>query len=402
MLKISDRIRSIKPSPHRALIAQADEDRRKGYDVINFTAGQPGLPPMLDAVKAFIDEFLKDPFKHSKYLPTPGLYDLKVEICKDLKKYGGVNVVPEEVLITAGGVEAINLALSVVTDPGDEVFFLDPCYSVYWGLAKYLGLKVVSCPQTIDREFQPDPECIKEKITSRTVAILFASPDNPTSRIIDVEVIKTMADLAMDKKVWFIYDEAYKHIVYEGNHVWIHNYGNIRDFLISINSFSKDLAIPGFRIGYVYGPKEVIKEMTKLKGFTSITTPTPSQYLAYYYLSRGLKERYLNYALSVYRERKEVMAEALRKYLPEAKFIRPKASMYYFPDISNYLNKLGMDDVKFCYELGKIKHVYILPGSIFGPSGKGHVRITFVTQPPNRIEEGISRINEYLRERGAL
>ena len=164
MLKISNRIRSIKPSPHRALIAQADEDRRKGYDVINFTAGQPGLPPMLDAVKAFIEEFLKDPFKHSKYLPTPGLYDLKVEICKDLKRYGGVDVVPEEVLITAGGVEAINLALSVVTDPGDEVFFLDPCYSVYWGLAKYLGLKVVSCPQTIDRGFQPDPECIKEKI----------------------------------------------------------------------------------------------------------------------------------------------------------------------------------------------------------------------------------------------
>lgn len=402
MLKISRKISQIPPSPHRALIAQAEEDRRKGFDVINFTAGQPGLPPMREVLEIFTKYMLKEPFEHSKYMPTPGLYQLRVEISNDLKKYGKIDVDPQNIIITSGGVEGINLALNVVTEQGDEVFLLDPCYSVYWYVTRYLGLKVISCPQTIDNDFQPDPECIKSKLTSKVSAILIASPDNPTSRIIDEEIAKTIADIAVEKKIWFIYDEAYKHIVYEGSHVWIQRYSNVNDVLISINSFSKDLAIPGFRVGYVYGPDEVIKEIRKLKGFTTITTPTPSQYLAYYYLSSGLKEKYLQYALNVYRKRRKAMEEALKEYLPEAKFITPKASMYFFPNISPYLERLRMSDVEFCYDLGSSEHTYVLPGSIFGPSGKGYLRITFVTQPPERIKEGISRIANYLKKKNAI
>jgi len=264
-MKISSKILNISPSPHRELIALAEEARRKGLDVINFTAGQPGLPPMHRALEIFVKQLLERPFEFSRYVPTQGIYELRVEISKDLKKYGGIDIDPQDIAITTGGAEAISLVLSIITDPGDEILLFDPCYSVYWGITKFLNLKIITCEQTIDNDFQPDPECIKEKVTSKTTAILLASPDNPTSRVISEEVAKTLIDVAIDKKVWLIYDEAYKHIVYEGSHIWLQKFKGAEEVLISINSFSKDLAIPGFRIGYVYGPRNLIKEIVKAK-----------------------------------------------------------------------------------------------------------------------------------------
>ena len=291
---------------------------------------------------------------------------------------------------------------SIITEPGDEVLLFDPCYVTYWGALKFLRLKVVTCPQTIDREFQPDPECIRERISNKTAAIILISPDNPTSRVIDEEVAKTIVDIALEKNIWLIYDETYKYLVYEGSHVWIQRFKNSDQVLISLNSFSKDLAIPGFRIGYIYGPRELIKEVVKFKGFVTINTPTISQYLAYYYLSLGLKDNYLAKAINEYRSRRDTMYRALLKYLPEAKFIKPRASMYFFTDVSVYLRRLNMDDLTFCYELAKSKHVYVTPGSVFGSMGKNHLRITFVSQPCDKIEEGIARIAEFLKEREAM
>ena len=397
-MKISNKVLQIMPSPHRELMALAEEARRKGLDVINFTAGQPGLPPMHEALEILTEGLLKKPFEYSRYIPTQGLYELRVEISKDLKKYGGIDIDPQDIAITTGGAEAIALVLSVVTDSGDEILLFDPCYSVYWGITKFLNLKVVTCEQRLENDFQPDPECIKEKVSSKTTAILVASPDNPTSRVISEEVAKTLVDVAVDRRVWLIYDEAYKHIIYEGSHIWLQKFQGAEEVLISINSFSKDLAIPGFRIGYVYGPRNLIKEIVKVKGFTTITTPTISQYLAYIYLNSGLKEKYLTYALNEYRRRRDAMYNALKKYLPRAMLIKPRASMYFFPDLTEYLTEIKMNEKKFCYEVAKSTNVYILPGSVFGARGKNHVRITFVSESPERIEEGICRIAKFFKK----
>ena len=399
MRRLSRRIVSIPRSPHRVLVALVEELRRKGVDVYNYTAGQPGLPPSEKALRYFFEKFMEDPFGHSRYVATQGLWELREEISRDLEKYSGVRVDPRNIVITSGGAEGLLLALGTVVEPGDEVLVFDPCYSLYWGLLRYLGAKIVTCRQDIERGFQPDPECIKEKVSDRTAAILLTSPDNPTSRIVSREVVETIIDVAVKHKVWVVYDEAYKHIVYEGEHVWLLRYPELQDLLIGVNSFSKDLAIPGFRLGYLYGPSDFIEQAVKMKGFLSITSPVPAQFLALYYLREGFKEEYLRYALEVYRRRRDAAYNAFRKYLPEARVLKPTASMYLFPDMRPYLERLGVDDVQFTYDLAKEVGVAMLPGSAFGEGGKGYLRVTFVTQPEDRLVRGIELLAEYIERR---
>ncbi len=398
MLNISKRVREIELSPHRKLVALVDELRRKGRDVYNYSAGQPGLPPAKEAIDKFFEEFIKNPFNYSRYVPTKGLLELREAISEDLKKYGGIDVDPEDILVTTGGVEAVFLALNVVGDPGDKILVPDPSYSVYWGLLKYLGLKPVTCPQTVETDFQPSEECIEKAFDEGIKAVLLASPDNPTSRVIDKKIAKLLVDLAVEKNVWIIYDEAYKHIVYEGEHVWIQKFSGASEVVISVNSFSKDIAIPGFRLGYLYGPKEVVFHATKLKGYLSITSPVPSQLFALIALRNGIKERYLKEVLPIYKSRRDAAYEAFRKYLPEAKIWKPNASMYLFPDMSPYLEKLKMDDITFTYKLAESKAVVMLPGSIFGKEGKNHLRVTFVTQEEKRLVRGIELLSEFVEE----
>jgi len=384
MLNISKRVKEIEYSPHRKLVALVDELRRQGRDVYNYSAGQPGLPPAKEAIEKFFEEFRRNPFNYSRYVPTKGLFELREAISEDLKKYGGIDVDAENILITTGGVEAVFLALNVVGDPGDKILVPDPSYSVYWGLLKYLGLKPITCPQTVEKGFQPSEECIERAFNEGIKAVLLASPDNPTSRVIDERIAKLLVDLAVEKNVWIIYDEAYKHIVYEGEHVWIQKFPGASEVVISVNSFSKDIAIPGFRLGYLYGPKEVVFQAMKLKGYLSITSPVPSQLFALVALRNGIKDKYLKEVMPIYRSRRDAAYEAFRKYLPEAKIWKPNASMYLFPDMSSYLEKLKMDDIAFTYKLAENKAVVMLPGSIFGNEGKNHLRVTFVTQEEKR------------------
>ncbi|OYT51882.1 MAG: aspartate aminotransferase [Desulfurococcales archaeon ex4484_204] len=399
MLKISSRVSRLELSPHRQLVAKVDELLRQGRDVYNYSAGQPGLPPDLGALKEFCTGLINDPFNYSRYVGVRGLKDLKDAIADDLKMYGGIDVDPNNILVTTGGVEAVFLSLNVVTDPGDKILMLDPSYSVYWGLVKYLGLKPVRCSQSVDRGFQPSLECIERAINEEGVAAaLVASPDNPTSRVIDEGIAKALVELAVDRGVWVLYDEAYRHIVYEGSHVWMQRFSGAERVVVGLGSFSKDIAIPGFRLGYMYGPKEVIDQAAKLKGYLSITSPVPAQHLALKYLRGGFKESYLKYALSVYRSRRDAAYRALRKNLPKARVWRPNAGMYLFPDMTPYIADLGIDDVRFTYRLAEEKAVVMLPGSIFGESGVNHLRITFVTQPEDRLERGIELLAEFIDE----
>jgi aspartate aminotransferase len=272
---------------------------------------------------------------------------------------------------------------------------------VYWDLAIFTKLKVESCTQSFEREFNPDPECIKEKL-SKAKAVLFASPDNPTSRIISKEAAKTIVEVAYEKKTWVIYDVAYKHLVYEGEHVWLEKIAPSLDNLVVVGSFSKDIAIPGGRLGYIYGPRDIVSDLVKLKAVMGIVSPVPMQWLAYYYLRGGFKEKYLREVIPVYRSRRDSSYEAFRRLLPEARLHKPKAGMYLFPDMTPYLEKLNMSDLDFTIKLAESKGVVMLPGSIFGKAGSGYLRITFVTMSEHELREGFKLLREFLEENRAL
>lgn len=399
MKKISNRSLNIPQSPHRIISAKMEELKRAGKKTYNFTQGQPGLPPDEELIRLTYEHALKNSFDHFRYLPSQGLPELRKDISEELKRDGGIEVDPKNIVITEGGIEGLNLTFYAVADQGDEVFYLDPSYSVYWDLAKMYGLRVTRCPQRIEDGFQPDQECIKEKISRRTAAILITSPDNPTSRVLSEDTFRLIADLAIDNDVWLMYDEAYKYVIYEGSHVWIHKYSRTIERLISLNTFSKDIAIPGLRLGYLFAPDELVREVVKLKGITSISSNTSAQWMAHIALSSGIKKRYLEKVLPIYRKRRDVAYESVMKYLPEARVMKPNAGMYLFVDIRSYLSKLGIDDVAFANSLAEEAGVGVLPGSIFGEAGKGHIRLCFVILPEDAIEEGIKKIGDYFNKK---
>ncbi|MEM1639704.1 MAG: pyridoxal phosphate-dependent aminotransferase [Desulfurococcaceae archaeon] len=399
MSRVSRRLRSLPLNPHRILIAKAHELSRKGFKVYDFTAGQPGLPPSKEALEYFLKMVRKDPFKHFRYMPTQGLAELREAVAQDLNKYGGINISANQILITTGGAEALYLSTLALLDEGDGILILDPSYSVYWDLAKVLGLRIETCRQSFENEFNPDPECIKEKLGVKARAVLFASPDNPTSRVIKEDVAKTIVEVARERRAWIIYDVAYKHLVYEGEHVWIEKYDPALENTIVCGSFSKDIAIPGGRLGYIYGPMDVIPELVKLKGIFGIVAPVPMQWVAYYYLAQGFKEKYLREVLPVYKRRRDVAYEAFKKLFPEARLHKPRASMYLFPDVGTYLNDMKLNDVEFTLKLAESKAVVMLPGSIFGEAGSGYLRITFVTMNENEIIEGFKLMREFIDEK---
>lgn len=395
MNRFSKKVVEFPLNPHRALIAKSEELARRGVKVYNYTAGQPGLPPHREALEYFIEMMRRDPFKHFKYIPTQGLLELREALSEDLKKYGGIDVPPSDILITTGGAEALVVSYVALFDPGDTVLLLDPCYSVYWDIARFEGIKVETCAQTLENGFNPDPECVKEKM-ERAKGVVLASPDNPTSRVITPEIAKTIVDIAYEKKKWVVYDVAYKHLVYEGEHVWLEKYAPDMSQLIVVGSFSKDIAIPGGRLGYVYGPSDAIRELTKLKGLYGIVAPVPMQWLAYYYLREGFKEKYLREVIPIYRARRDNAYAALTKNLKEAKVLKPSAGMYLFPDIRPYLEKMKLDDLSFTIKLAEETGVVMLPGSIFGEHGKGFLRITFVTMKEDEFARGIELMRDFI------
>jgi len=396
---ISSRALNTPTSPHRVLVDLALELKSRGVDVISFHAGQPGLPPAKEALEELTRLLLEKPFETSSYAPSRGYPRLRELIAEDIKKYGGIDIDPKkQIVVTIGGAEALNLAILTGLDPGDTLLLLSPTYSVYWGLGHIHNVKIDYCPQEIDTEFQPDPECIKEKM-EKAKAILFESPGNPTSRVLREDIAKLIVDVAYEKKKWVFYDQAYRHIYYEGTHNWIQRYTGADEVVVTIDSFSKDLAIPGFRLGYIWGPEEFIKHAGKLKGYMTISASNISQKLAIIYLEKGLKEKYLAQVLPEYKRRRDTAYNAVIKYLPEAKVVKPIAGMYLFPDVSAYLEKTGLKDVEFARQIAEKKHVVMLPGSAFHPGSNRYLRITFVTEPPERIEEGIRRIREFLEEK---
>jgi len=402
MSRASTRVKSIPVNPHRLLISKAHDLKRRGVRVYDFTAGQPGLPPSMEALNYFMDRVVRDPFNHFRYMPTQGLLELREAISIDLKKYGGIDVPSDQILVTTGGAESLLIAVWSLLDEGDTILLLDPSYSVYWDQAKFAGLRVETCTQSYETGFNPDPECIKEKLGSRAKAILFASPDNPTSRVISREVGETIMDVAREKKAWVIYDVAYKHLVYDGEHLWLEKYDPALEHTVVCGSFSKDIAIPGGRLGYIYGPREIIPDLVKVKSLFGIVAPVPMQWLAYYYLTMGFKEKYLAEVLPVYRRRRDAAYEAFKKLIPEARLHKPPAGMYLFPDINPILGKLGLSDLDFTIKLAESKGVVMLPGSIFGEAGRGYLRITFVTMREDELVEGFKLLREFLEENKAL
>jgi aspartate aminotransferase len=396
---MSEMTHEIRMSPIRkmaALIERAAAEHR----IISFGGGAPSLAPPKEILDYLGDSLKKNPQRTSAYGSTRGMPHVLELICRMIKDEEGIGIDPDkEIALAEGGTEALFAAFLALLNRGDEMILADPTYVGYYGPLKMLGIKHRGIPVHWQDDFQMTPEMVNDAITRKTKAILLLSPDNPTGRIISDKNLRGIVGLAEEKGIWLITDDIYKDIIYEGKFTNSRKFGGY-DNTITCCSFSKSASLPGFRSGYVYGPEKVINKIEIIRSYIDLCAQRPVQYCIEKFLENRarIKKAYIaKTVLPTYRKRRDRMAALLKKHMPEAGISVPKGAFYFFPNVSHYLKQLKMTEEQFCDALFEKKGVVAIPGNYFGEKGRNHIRLTFVSEPEERIEEGFERISEFIR-----
>ncbi len=394
MRGINKRSALLRESPTRRIDRIRELISKEGRDIYLLSTGQPSIPPPKE-VREYLSKLLyEESMKLYGYTQSQGIKDLREAIVNDLKEMGGLDLDPDKnIVVTAGGQEAMFTTLSGVLELGDEVILMDPTYFGYRPLIEYFGGFIKYVPVSMKDNYQPDIERIKEVISPKTKALILVSPDNPTGRVIDSKTARGLAELAKDYNFWLIIDEAYKTLIYEGEHSWVWHFAP--EHVIGINTFSKDPGIPGWRLGYIYGPEDFIKSAKLISEEIVYCPPSIAQIMVTYYLKSGIRKNFIPKVLSIYKSKRDVLISALQEYLPDVKFAKPQGSMFLFADFSEYLNKLNMDAETFTEKLLIEASVASVPGNYFG-STKDFIRLSFVTESQERIRTAIGIIKKFI------
>ncbi len=389
-LGLNPRVTLLRESPTRRIDAIREELSRSGVDVILLSTGQPSIPPPRWLREWLAGKLLEETMRLYAYTPTAGIADLREAIVEDVKDYGGPELEPSQVVVTAGGQGAMFPALSAILEPGDEVVLFDPTYFGYQPIIEYLGAKVKWVPT--GPGYQPDIDALNEAVVrGKTKAIVVVTPDNPTGRVIDEQTAKAIAEIAVDAGAWIVADEAYRTLVYEGSHVWIYKYAP--ENTIGVNAFSKDPGIPGWRLGFTYSERELARRIALVSQEIVYCPPSVAQYMVLEYLrNRELRRRHVEEVKKVYASRRDALLKAIDENLPKARYTKPSGGMFAMIDLREYLEPAGIDSEKLAERALREQRVATIPGSYFGPGQKYTLRLSFVTEPPERLREGVRRL----------
>lgn len=355
-------------------------------DVISLSVGEPDFPtPWTMREEAFY-HLEKG---HTSYTGNRGLLELRQEICRYMEKYNMYYNPETEILVTVGASEGVDATLRAILNPGDEIIVCQPCYVNYEPLACLTEAKVVPIDTSVNG-FYPTAEQIKKVITPKTKAIMMCTPNNPTGTIIPADELEKIAKLCVKNQIWCISDEIYCELIYDdAKHVSIGSFPGMKDYSIILNGFSKSFAMTGWRIGYVAAPAELITQMTKLHGYNSICAPIFSQYAATEGLRNGWKD--VEKMRVSYQQRRNLMEKEFNKMglpVPE-----PKGAFYMFPDITS----TGISSEEFATQLFQKHNIAVVPGSVFGLGGEGHIRVCYATAI-DKIKIAMERIAEFVAE----
>lgn len=360
---IADKVMNIQPSGIRKffdIVSEMD-------DVVSLGVGEPDF----DTPWHIRDEGIYSLEKgRTFYTSNSGLKELRIEICNYLKRRCHVEYDPKkETLVTVGGSEAIDLAMRVMINPGDEVLIPQPSFVSYLpcavladGVPKIIELKE-------ENEFRLTREELLEAITDKTKLLVLPFPNNPTGAVMRREDLEAIAEVIIEKDIYVLSDEIYSELTYDVEHVSIASLPGMRERTITMNGFSKAYAMTGWRLGYACGPEEIIHEMTKVHQFAIMCAPTNSQYAAVEALRNGDED--VLEMRTAYNGRRRFLMHAFKEMgLP---CFEPFGAFYVFPCIKEF----GMSSEEFAERLLKEEKVAVVPGSAFGACGEGYLRISY-------------------------
>ncbi len=355
-------------------------------DVISLTVGEPDFVTPW-GIRAESIRSLEH--GHTHYTSNSGLLELRRQIAAYQKRRFGLSYDPEdEILVTVGGSEAIDLAFRAILRPGDEVVVHEPCFVCYAPLVRLAGGEPVIVETKAEDEFRLTAAELEKAITPKTKAVVLSFPNNPTGAVMEREHLEAIAELLRDKNIYVVSDEIYAEMNYTGRrHVSIASLPDMRERTLVVSGFSKAFAMTGWRLGYIMAPADVMDVMKKIHQYALMCSPTASQYGAVEAL-RGC-EADMQAMVREYDRRRRLILKGLRDLgLP---CFEARGAFYVFPDIRRF----GMSSEDFCSDLLMKERVAMVPGTAFGDCGEGFVRVSYAYSIKN-ITEALRRLERYI------
>lgn len=378
---LSDTITNIKPSGIRKFFDIVSEMK----DAISLGVGEPDFETPW---------FIRDEGIYSLekgktfYTSNSGLKDLRQEISNYIKKTQNIKYNPDnEIIVTVGGSEAIDIGLRAVINPGDEVIIPQPSYVSYEPCAILAGAKPVIIELKAENDFRLKSEELLNAITEKTKVLILPFPNNPTGAIMEREDLDAIAKIVIEKDLLVMSDEIYSELTYKDKHISIASIEGMQERTILINGFSKAYAMTGWRLGYACGPKEIIQQMTKIHQFAIMCAPTTSQYAAVEALKKG--DEAVAEMRKSYNQRRRFLMNAFKEMGLDC--FEPFGAFYVFPCIKEF----NMTSEEFATRLLKEEKVAVVPGTAFGDCGEGFLRISYAYSIDN-LKIAIERLKNFI------
>ena len=328
----------------------------------------------------------------TKYTANSGLKELRGEICNYLQRRFDLHYKEENILVTVGGSEAIDLTIRAVVQPGDEVIIPEPCFVCYEPITQLTGGVPVHIATRAEDQFRLTADQLRAAITPRTKLLIFPYPNNPTGAVMSAAEMEEIAAVLRETNVLVLSDEIYSELTYGlDRHVSIASLPAMAERTIVVNGFSKSYAMTGWRLGYAAGPAPLVKVMTKIHQSCIMSAPTTSQYAAITALRQC--DDQIEMMRDEYNRRRRYVVKALNDM--GLTCFEPRGAFYVFPSIQIS----GLTSSEFCEQLLREKEVAIIPGSAFGASGEGYARISYAYSV-DHLQTAMKRIREFLTEHG--
>ena len=362
MKPISKLITNMKPSGIREFFNYATEKP----EVISLGVGEPDFTtpqPIIDAAKESLDK------GKTFYTSNQGLPSLRKRISKYLQDRFGIDYNSDEMILTAGSSQGILAALMSIINPGDEIIVTEPTYICYIPDIEMCGGKAVIIPLKAGNNFKLIKEELQSHITPKTKAVFLSFPNNPTGAIMTREDLKEIAPLILENDLYVISDEIYAELTYGRKHCSIAALPGFKERTILINGFSKAFAMTGWRLGYVCAPKEILDQILKIQQYMTLSAPTMAQYGAKAALDYCIPD--VESMVAEYNRRREYLLNSFKELGIEC--FNAEGAFYLFPSIK----KFEMSSREFCLKLLNEYDVLVVPGTAFGDTGEGYIRISY-------------------------
>lgn len=359
---LSKTVVALKPSGIRRFFDVASEMD----DVISLGVGEPDFDTPWHIREEGIYSLEKG---RTFYTSNAGLIELREEICAYLKRRFQLSYKKEQILITVGGSEAIDVCARTMLDPGDEVIIPEPCFVSYAPCVTLAGGVPITISLQEKNQFKLTREELEAAITDNTKLLVLPFPNNPTGAIMTRKDLEEIVPVILEHDLYVMSDEIYSELSYQGNHVSIAALPGMAERTVVVNGFSKSYAMTGWRLGYAAGPEVIIKQMTKVHQYAIMCAPTSSQYAAVEAVRNGDND--VEAMRESYNERRRFLVKALRELgMP---CFEPFGAFYVFPNISRF----GLTSEEFATRLLQEQRLAVVPGTAFGDCGEGFLRISY-------------------------